>query len=119
MLYPRIRDLREDFDKSQVNIAKLLKIGLSTYARYERGELRIPFDNAVTLSDYYKVSLDYIAGRTNDKRGLTRSELTSEETTVITYYRSLSDKRKGKLLERLEMLMEDEQNEKNFKKDVV
>ena len=119
MFYPRIRDLREDFDKNQADIANLLGIGLSTYARYERGELRIPFDNAMTLSDYYKVSLDYIAGRTNDKRGLTRSELSEEETNIIAYYRMLSEKRKGKMLERLQMLMEDENNEKIFRKEIV
>ena len=62
-IYPRIRDLREDNDKTQSQIAKVLNMQLTVYQRYERGEREIPFWVAIKLADYYKVSLDYIAGR--------------------------------------------------------
>lgn len=110
MNYPRIRDLREDKDMKQTDIAEMLKIGLSTYQRYERGELKIYLETANELADYYNVSLDYIAGRTNDKRGLTRSELSDDETMLIKKYRSLSEGGRCRLLERLDIISEMEED---------
>lgn len=66
-VYRRIRDLREDHDKTQSQIAKMLNMHLTVYQRYERGEREIPFWVAIKLADYYKVSLDYIAERNFDK----------------------------------------------------
>lgn len=119
MNYPRLKDLREDKDLKQTDIAEMLKIGLSTYQRYERGELKIYLETANELSEYYNVSLDYIAGRTNDKRGLTRSELSDEETELIKKYRSLSESGKGKIIERLDIILEQEQEQQAKIKDVV
>ncbi|MCO7136716.1 helix-turn-helix domain-containing protein [[Clostridium] leptum] len=65
MPYRRIRDLREDADLSQKEIAQILHMHKTTYVRYESGEREIPFNIAILLADYYDVSLDYIAGRTN------------------------------------------------------
>ena len=62
-VYRRIRDLREDNDKTQSQIAEMLNMHLTVYQRYERGEREIPFWVAIKLADYYKVSLDYIAER--------------------------------------------------------
>ena len=67
--YQRIKDLREDKDMKQKEIANELKITTQQYSLYERGKREIPFHHAITLADFYHVSLDYIAGRTNDKRG--------------------------------------------------
>ena len=66
-VYRRVRDLREDNDKTQSQIAKVLNMQLTVYQRYERGEREIPFWVAIKLADYYKVSLDYIAERSCDK----------------------------------------------------
>ena len=63
----RIRDLREDSDKTQSEIAKILNMQLTVYQRYERGEREIPFWVAIKLADYYRVSLDYIADRSSNK----------------------------------------------------
>ena len=63
-VYRRIRDLREDHDKTQSQIAKILNMQRTVYQRYERGEREIPFWVAIKLADYYHVSLDYIAERT-------------------------------------------------------
>lgn len=62
-VYPRIRDLREDKDKTQKEIAAYLNMQLTVYQRYERGEREIPLWAAIRLADYYNVSLDYLVGR--------------------------------------------------------
>ena len=62
-IYKRIRDLREDNDKTQRDIAQLLNMQLTVYQRYERGEREIPLWAAIKLADYYDVSLDYLVGR--------------------------------------------------------
>ena len=69
MKYQRIADLREDADLKQETIAKLLGTSQTQYSRWERGEREIPFHHVITLAKYYKVSLDYIAGLTNNKYG--------------------------------------------------
>lgn len=115
MFYQRIRDLREDKDKGQKETAEYLKIAEKTYQRYERGENDVPLEKAVQLAKYYGVSIDYIAGLTNDKRGLTRSELSDEETDIIKKYRSLSEKRQGRILGQLEALTEEESEETKLK----
>lgn len=68
--YQRLRDLREDVDLTQTQIAMVLNTSQKQYSRWETGEYPIPFDEVVKLALYYKVSIDYIAGLTNDKRGI-------------------------------------------------
>ncbi len=63
-LYRRIRDLREDSDKTQRDIAKILNMQLTVYQRYERGERELPLWAAIKLADYYHVTLDFLVGRT-------------------------------------------------------
>ena len=62
-VYRRIRDLREDHDKTQKEIAELLNMQLTVYRRYEVGEREMPLWAAIKLADYYNVSLDYLVGR--------------------------------------------------------
>ena len=62
-VYARIRDLREDNDKTQRDIANLLHMQLTVYQRYERGERELPLWAAIKLAEYYKVTLDYLVGR--------------------------------------------------------
>lgn len=63
----RLKDLREDNDLTQGEVAKLLKTTQPQYSRYETGEREIPIRHLVTLSDFYGVSTDYILGRTDKK----------------------------------------------------
>lgn len=63
--YQRLRDLREDHDKSQNDIAEILNISRQHYSLYERGERELPMHHFITLANYYNVSLDYLAGRTD------------------------------------------------------
>ena len=62
-IYRRVRDLREDRDKTQKDIADILNMQLTVYQRYERGERELPLWAAIRLADYYNVSLDYLVGR--------------------------------------------------------
>ena len=60
--YQRLRDMREDADKKQEEIAKLLGMSQTQYSRYERGERELPMHHFVVLARFYNVSLDYLAG---------------------------------------------------------
>ena len=62
-VYRRVRDLREDHDKTQKEIATMLNMQLTVYQRYERGERELPLWAAIRLADYYHVTLDYLVGR--------------------------------------------------------
>ena len=68
MMNLRIRDLREDADLTQKQIAETLLCDQSLYSKYERGERVLPLDLAVKLADYYQVSLDYLVGRSNTRK---------------------------------------------------
>ena len=65
--YHKIRDLREDKDLTQIECAKLFFVSKNTYIRYETGERIPPIDFMERVADYYKVTLDYLAGRSNEK----------------------------------------------------
>ena len=68
MIYiKRIRDLREDHDKTQKQIAEILKTSQPMYARYERGANELPIRHLIALSKYYHVTSDYILGLSNKK----------------------------------------------------
>ena len=64
----RLRDLREDSDKTQQEIANILGTSQTMYARYERGANELPIHHLLTLCDYYGVSSDYLLGRTDIKQ---------------------------------------------------
>ena len=65
----RIRDLREDWDKTQQEIAEVLGTSQTMYARYERGANELPVRHLITLCRYYGVSADYILGLSTNKEG--------------------------------------------------
>ena len=64
----RIRDLREDNDLTQKQMAEYLICDQSLYSKYERGERPLPLEYAEKLADYYGVSIDYLLGRTSTKK---------------------------------------------------
>jgi len=70
MYYPRLRDLREDKDLTQTELVEILGMHKTTYTNYEQGKREIPFSLAIRLARFYNVSLDYIAGLTNEPRPL-------------------------------------------------
>lgn len=103
--YPRIRDLREDSDKKQAELAEYLGTTKQYYSLYEKGANEISFERAIALAKYYDVSLDYIAGLTNDKRGLTRSDLTREQRELLERLECLPPAGKADLAALLKALL--------------
>lgn len=65
-MYKRIRDLREDKDLNQTQVAKMLGMSQTGYSKYETGENDIPTTILIKLSDYYNVSIDYLLDRTDN-----------------------------------------------------
>lgn len=66
-MYPRIRDLREDNDMSQTELAKKLEMSQTGYSKYETGENDIPTAVLIKLADFYKTTTDYLLDRTDKK----------------------------------------------------
>ena len=67
-MYPRIRDLREDNDLNQTQIAKMLGMSQTGYSKYETGENDIPTTILIKLARYYNTSIDYLLGETNEPK---------------------------------------------------
>jgi len=66
-VYPRLRDLREDSDRNQTQLAELLGMSQTGYSKYETGENEVPVAVLEKLADIYNTSTDYLLGRTNIK----------------------------------------------------
>lgn len=65
-MFQRIRDLREDHDLTQEQVAQILCVKQATYSRYESGAINVPVDVLIKLASFYQTSVDYILGLTND-----------------------------------------------------
>lgn len=72
-LHLRIRDLREDSDVTQAEMAKLLMCSQQTYSRYESHTTEIPLESLIFLAEYYDTSVDYLLGITKHKKPYPRS----------------------------------------------
>lgn len=80
--YQRIRDIREDYDKTQKEIADVLGIRQSDYSKYERGVNMMGIDKYIILAKYYNVSLDYLAGLIYYPEHLYHFEKEKEKTLI-------------------------------------
>ena len=67
-MYRRIRDLREDHDLNQTQIAKMLGMSQTGYSKYETGENDIPTQVLIKLARFYNTSIDYLLGETSDHK---------------------------------------------------
>lgn len=63
----RIRNLREDSDMNQTELALLLNVSQRAYSHYESGDRKMPLDTLICVADYFNVSVDYLLGRTDKK----------------------------------------------------
>ena len=63
MVYENIRNLREEHDKKQQELADFLHVKQTTYSKYELGKINIPIEVFIALADYYNVTVDYLLGR--------------------------------------------------------
>lgn len=104
-IYPRLRDMREDADKTQADIAGLLGTTAQYYGRYEKGETELPLSRAIQLADYYDISLDYLAGRSAFKR---ETALNEDEERLLECWRRLSERNKGKIDYHIEELLREQ-----------
>lgn len=109
-MYQRIEDLRIDSDLSQEKMAKKMGTTKTQYQRYESSQGNNFFEAMIAIAKIHGVSLDYIAGLTNDKGGLHKN--TQEESYILSLYNSLSEKRKGKAELYLEQLSKQQAKEK-------
>ena len=73
-MYERIRELREDGDLTQKELAALLAVGQTTYSDYELGKLNIPVPVLIRLAEYYRTSIDYLVGLTNQREPYPRKK---------------------------------------------
>ena len=74
MLFPRIRELREDHDKKQLELAQYLNVKPNTYSNYENGKINIQVDTLIRIADFYHVSLDYLVGRDDVKNRTSKTQ---------------------------------------------
>lgn len=70
----RIRALREDGDKTQIQIAEILNVGQKTYSDYETQKIRIPLENVIKLAEYYDVDMNYICGLTKEPKSFPKNK---------------------------------------------
>lgn len=68
MRFENIRNLREDSDKLQIELAAYLNVKQTTYSKYELGKINVPVDVLIKLADFYDVTLDYLVGRSKNKK---------------------------------------------------
>ena len=66
MIYPNIRNLREDRDYRQRQLAEVLHVTQNTYSQYENGVIELTAEKLILLADFYQVSVDYLLGRTDN-----------------------------------------------------
>ncbi len=97
--YRRLRDLREDADKTQREIGMLLQTTQQQYAKYEAGIQEIPTHHLLVLADYYGVSVDYLVGRMDEETQELYSQITklseSEKSKLVKW---LARQQPGKTL---------------------
>ena len=116
--YQRIRDLRDDADKTQTEIAAYLGTTAQYYGKYEKGERELPFSRAVLLANFYDVSLDYLAGRTNLPKNPHGITIADDALLVLQKYTALTERNKGRLEQFLDTLSEQQAQQKETRSSV-
>lgn len=102
------RDMREDHDLSQTDIATIIGVSQQYYSQYETGEHELPLRHFITLADYYNVSADYLLNRckVDDKTGLDMIYLTKDYTAkqLVEDTLSLNEKGRQSVVEYIDLL---------------
>ena len=97
-----LKELRQEKGDTQSDIAKALNISQKAYSYYERGEREPSIDMLIQISNYFNVTVDYLLGREKSKY----YELSEDEYNLIKRYRMLSERNKGKINERIDIIQE-------------
>ena len=100
--YQRLKDLKEDADLTQKQVAELIGVSMNHYGKYERGETDIPLEKAIILAKFYDVSLDYLAGLSNQKKSMS----IKDQVALVTMYRSLDAHNQNRISENIVQLLE-------------
>lgn len=103
--YRRIRELREDSDKTQREVADYLGTPYQYYAVYEKGGSEISFERAIALAKYYNVSLDYLAGLTDVKKNSSVNSVPDSGQELLDLIKRLRNDEKATLAEFLQTLV--------------
>lgn len=116
-MYQRIRDLREDNDYKQMDIAHRLGMSQPQYQRYECGDRQFPVDILIKLSHIYNVSVDYLLGLTDVKKAPvpTMNERTKK---ALTYFNRLSEENQDIILGEMVKLHREQEEKTHKKKDI-
>ena len=101
MIYENIRNLREDNDKTQKELADYLNVKQTTYSKYELGKINIPVEVFIKLADYYGVSVDYLLEMPNREKEapLNCSGYTQDLMQLIQLYNAADMHEKGRILQ--------------------
>ncbi|MGN0650204.1 MAG: helix-turn-helix domain-containing protein [Oscillospiraceae bacterium] len=103
--YKRIRELREDNDKTQREIAEYLGTPYQYYSVYEKGGSEISFERAIALAKYYNVSLDYLAELTDVKTNSSVNTQSDNLRTLVDIINKMQPKEKKQLIDILKVLI--------------
>lgn len=119
VMFKRIRNLREDHDIKQSDIAKRLHITQPQYQLYESGKRQIPVDILIKLSDIYDVSVDYLIERTNSKKPYPPT-MEAASKRFLTYFSRLNQENKDYILGEMVKLHREQEERSNeqSKKDI-
>ncbi len=102
--YQRLRDLKEDADLTQKQVADIIGVSMNHYGKYERGETDIPLEKAIILAQYYDVCLDYLAGLTNQRKILS----VKDQIALITMYQALNSQNQKQISELMLAMLEEQ-----------
>lgn len=93
--YQRLRDIREDFDKKQEDIAQILQITRQQYQLYESGKRELPMHLFMKLARYYNVSLDYLAGMIDEPKMIYDQNQKDFDKQLLEKYREKKEYQKA------------------------
>ncbi len=113
----RIRNLREDNDFRQIDIARQLNITQQQYQRYESGKTPIPIDVAIALAKLYDVSVDYLLGLT-DKKKAPSPPLNERTKKALSYFNRLNEENQDYILGEMIKLHREQEEKVKRKKDI-
>lgn len=99
-----IRDLREDNDLKQSDLAKVLSVSQQYYSKYEMGQYELPIRHIITLAKFYNISADYLLGLTDYSDMLGNSDISTPTKILVNDILELSDKSKKAVKDYVELL---------------
>lgn len=112
MVAQRLKELRKEYKLTQYQVASLLNISRAAYSMYENEKRQLNYEALCKIADYYKVSLDYLFGRTGMREPPT--ELNSSEAALLFEYRALDARGQENILDMTRLEYEREEKEKNL-----